>query len=415
MSDDKIPYYKIGKLRWNWNRREGEDGCKIVREVQFSINKAPPPLPDELKPKAAPESLTPKPPNSDSAVNMINDNFEDRGIFSRFKTRLNTPDSLKRPLPAVLEKAKPVPPFDIQEIPDAMRKQKMPIGAKLMERWFAGELNYSPTQSDESAEINQDGKPYPSEVYDMTTGKLDWVLKFSRARKKYEHLINDAVRSEKSRGRLIEKLTRFKHDVELHTTDICGDDFRRLHTLFQFQYIQVDGTLAEKLALQLLTSARNTGAPDDLTAALGAFNIYAAIGRVRFTRDVGYNTVLSRTTKAEITGVWVYVKDGYTFTDRQGERSQYLGHWSSEGVIAIPLDGIAARSRYIPYQESSVVLPYINVPVSIDEPTIKGKVYYPIHNSDFRQWAIKHQRGGDFVVFSDRRLVPVVPPITVYL
>ena len=54
---------------------------------------------------------------------------------------------------------KTVSPFDIQEIPAGMRKEMMPIGAELMERWFAGRLNYSPTDDDGRPKINQDEKP----------------------------------------------------------------------------------------------------------------------------------------------------------------------------------------------------------------------------------------------------------------
>ncbi|WP_405044900.1 MULTISPECIES: DUF6402 family protein [Paraburkholderia] len=30
-------------------------------------------------------------------------------------------------------------------------------------------------------------------------------------------------------------------------------------------------------------------------------------------------------------------------------------------------------------------------------------------NKDFRQWAIRHQRGRDFIVYSDYRFVPFLP------
>jgi hypothetical protein len=160
-----------------------------------------------------------------------------------------------------------------------------------------------------------------------------------------------------------------------------------------------------------VTTESRGGAPDDLTGALGSFNFYAAIGHGRLSRDVN-----SRKTTAEVTGIWVYVKDNYTFTDNeQDDRSQYLGHWSRDGVIVMPLDAAAAISSYIPYIETPITLPYIDASVTIGNPVIKGNVYYPVHNSDFRQWAIKHQQGGDFVVFSDRRFVPVAPPVKVYL
>jgi hypothetical protein len=102
----------------------------------------------------------------------------------------------------------------------------------------------------------------------------------------------------------------------------------------------------------------------------------------------------------------VYVKDNYTFTDSEGDPSQYLGHWSRDGVIVMPLDAVAETSRYIPYLDS---------PVTLGNPLVKGNVYYPVYNNDFRKWELKHQRGGDFVTYSDRVFVPVKPRITIYL
>lgn len=83
-----------------------------------------------------------------------------------------------------------------------MRKIYLPTSAALMERWFSGKLNYSRTSSDEEAEINQDGLSYPSDMYDMSTVKLDWVLRFPRAKQQFDYLINEAIRSQKSISQL---------------------------------------------------------------------------------------------------------------------------------------------------------------------------------------------------------------------
>lgn len=403
MDQDDIPYYKINKLLWRWSKK---DGARIVHEVNLSMDKAPPALPTTAAP-AVKATSAPKQPKPDPMVKMVDDIGKAVDAFSRFKTWMNTPDPPKLPkAPLRTKREKTVPPFDIQEIPGAMRKEMMPIGAKLMERWFAGRLNYSPTDTDEQAKVNQDGKPYPSDMYDMTTVKLDWVLQFARAKSKYDYLVTESIQSDKARKALYDALIPYKGMGDLFTTNICGDDPERLHSLFQFQRVGVDGTLEEKIKLQLVAGATNSGVPDDLTAALGSFVIYAAIGHVRFSGDIVSGVTKSDTRTAELTGIWVYVKDNYTFTDKKGGRSQYLGHWSSDGVIVIPLDGIAATSPYIPYVESSV---------TVGNPIIKGEVYYPIKNRDFREWQIKHKRGGDFIIYTDRRFVPVVPPIKIYL
>jgi hypothetical protein len=203
-------------------------------------------------------------------------------------------------------------------------------------------------------------------------------LQFPRARAAYEYLITEAIYSSRAKTELQEKLDPYKNRFDLFITNTFGKDPITLHRKFQFQLAQVDGTFAQKINLLLSSNIERDGAPDDLTGALGSFNFYAAIGAVRFSRDV-----VSHKMTAEITGIWVYVKDNYSFTDKQGERSQYLGHWSYNGVIVVPLSAVAATSTYIPHVECPIVLPYINAPVTLGDPLIKGNVHHPIHNNDF--------------------------------
>lgn len=102
------------------------------------------------------------------------------------------------------------PPFDIQDIPGAMRRELMPVSAKLMERWFAGELNYSRTDADEKAEINQDGNPYPASMYDTTSIKLDWVLNFQRAKNRYDELLTSLIKTPNAISELRKILLRYR-------------------------------------------------------------------------------------------------------------------------------------------------------------------------------------------------------------
>ncbi|WP_221624068.1 DUF6402 family protein [Burkholderia sp. Bp8998] len=45
----------------------------------------------------------------------------------------------------------------------------------------------------------------------------------------------------------------------------------------------------------------------------------------------------------------------------------------------------------------------------------KRNIYYPVRNSDFREWQKKHKRGGDFIIFSDKKFVRLDKPIRVFL
>ena len=425
--NEEIPYYKINKLLWRWKH---QDGARVVREVSLSMDKAPPPLPVPPEPPVA-KAPAPKLPKPDALTNVL-DNIESMAnTFSRFKAWLDAPEPPKPPPPPPkpVKKVETVPPFDIQEIPGAMRKEMMPVSAKLMERWFAGRLNYSLTAEDEEDEINQEGKPYPPDMYDTSTVTLNWVLGFPRAKEKFDYLINEGIRSPEARKVLRDKFSRkYKDQYEgtykyrifaIDNSDLATNDPTDLHDQWQFQRAAVDGTFEEKIALLLEAKLKNNGSPDDLTGALGSFNFYAAVAHaiISWDTDAGKS-------KAVVTGIYVYVKDGYTFTDKKGARSQYLGHWSKDRVIVVPYDATAEKISRLPYNKGvPIVTPSVSAlatvafpfPVAIASMAIKGNVYYPVYNSSFRQWAIKHQRGGDFIVYTDRRYVPVNPPIEVYL
>jgi hypothetical protein len=268
-----LSYYKINKLLWYWSK---EDGAHIVRNVSLSLDRAPPAREEPKRPPAA-TPKKPKPQAGDGLANLLE-------LHARFKTWMETPDPPKTPkLPKPVEQEETAPPFDIQEIPAAMRKIHLPKSAALMERWFAGRLNYSPTDVDEAKEINQEGKPYPPDMYDTTTIKLDWIFKFPRAKEKFDYLINEAIRSERAIKKLEEKLISYKGKVvDLFPAELCKEDPVMLHRHFQFQFAWVDGTFAQKINLLLTSQWERSGAPDDLTGAIGSFNFYAAIGHANY-------------------------------------------------------------------------------------------------------------------------------------
>src|SRR3954447_25670977 len=110
-----LSYYKISTLLSRWTEKKG------ARPVQASLSMdKPAPLPPGERP--------PKPPKPDPVVKMADDIGKAIDAFSRFKTWLNTPDTPKSPKSAEPSSEEVVPPFDIQEIPGAMRKENMPMG-----------------------------------------------------------------------------------------------------------------------------------------------------------------------------------------------------------------------------------------------------------------------------------------------
>lgn len=345
--NEELPYYKTNVWTSRWSHR---DDCKPVNVHGISLDRPPPKLRE--------------PPENQSASKVIK-----------------------------------VPPFDIQEIPNAMRREGMPISAKLMERWFAGVLNYAPTDADLKAEINQKGERYSPGMYDTTTIKIDWVLKFKRAEQRYIDLLGKLIRTENALKALREKLMPFRDvTTSFDTWYVSKENMSALHRYFQFQYADVGSSLSQKIDEFIESQFNRDGIPDDLTGALGSFNLYAAPAdvKIEYTERA-----------AVVSSVYVYAKDSYDFTDKPGDVSQYLGHWNSKGVIVVPYNGLVGQLN-IP----SLYLPY---PVARGDVRIKGNIYYPVHNKDFRQWAIKHQRGGDFFIFSDRKRYRLRTPIRIDL
>ncbi|WP_198082956.1 DUF6402 family protein [Variovorax sp. E3] len=314
------------------------------------------------------------------------------GAVGRFQQWLKSPP----PAPAdKTEPAKTVPPFDIQDIPGAMRKLGAPLGAQLMDKWFAGPLNYSPTSGDERNGINQNGVPYPPSMIDTTSVKIDWVLRFERARKGLDFLMSQ-LETPPALKIAANALRPYRNRRDIWPWLECKGDIPSFHKAFQFQLAPVEGTLSQKLAQFVTQSLFNEGAPDDLTCVLGSFNLYAAISYAYFDH---------KNKAAVVTHVSVYVKDNFTFTDKKGEASQYLGHWSRSHVAIVPVHEAAALAN----------IGWVGYPVVQGDVHAKDAVLYPVRNSDFRAWQRKHNQGGDFVIYTDRFTMKLDTPIRVAL
>jgi hypothetical protein len=257
-----LPYYKWNTLLLPYFSKE--DGARMVRKAALSLDRAPP-----VREQPKPPPLKKPPRQAGDGIKQMMD------LYTRYKTWSETPDPPKAPKPPKLaEHEKPVPPFDIQEIPGAMRKLNLPVSAALMERWFAGRLNYSRTPADEKAELDQDGKPYQPDMYDTTAVKIKWVRKFTRTQEYFDLLINEFIHSDAARAVLTKILTPYKDNFgDIFPDELCMKDPILLHRHFQFQRIGVDGTFAQKINLLLTSQWERSGAPDDLTGALGAFVI----------------------------------------------------------------------------------------------------------------------------------------------
>jgi len=128
------------------------------------------------------------------------------------------------------------PPFDMLDLPDAMENMGFTVAAKLSRRWFNGRAH----------EIPNDLKYiYPDDMVDTKIVSLDFVLKYPKARVKYEHLISSGIYNDRAIKVIREKVggllagnfidNGIANSGELDAFTHSGRNIQKLHNAFQFQ------------------------------------------------------------------------------------------------------------------------------------------------------------------------------------
>ena len=405
MSDvQKFPYYKQehGWLSSNWYPFDGRKGCAIIYSpMQTTVRM------DKVPPGGTPPKPEPAPKSAQSST-LLSTSGAGSGAGAKAQD-----------IPTALGvECKNPKPFDMLDLPDAMEKEKFFVAAELAREWFEGE-----------AYTYDDHPDGPQPIVNTTTVTLGWALRYGKAKQHYKTLYTEDVYTDDATKIVKRKLNRFfAKTIEaggtitrgMDTLKISGGSVVNLHHDFQFQLRKV--------------SAYDTTdglGPTDLTAALGNFAFYAAIGefKVAAEPDFCYSDSGKRqicyVPAVTITHVYVYLKDNYSFNDdSRKSSSQYLGHWNKNGAIVVPIAVGAElankidRKKYIDL-EINVDFELGNYPVTSYVKLFGGvdpnMVFYPIRNRDFRAWRSKFKQGGDIMVYSDPKKIKLAKPITVTL
>ena len=403
--EEKIPYWKSNRFLGAFIRKEGEQGCLRCpdEDVRLSIDCLPPPLRDQPPAPKVRKQIPQKKKREkhEFLLNVLSGMTKVLETKRRFRAWIDSPN-LPRTEPvkeAVVEVNIKIPPFDIQEIPTAIRALGMPKAALMFEKWFSGELNYSLNTGDSREEINQNGEPYPASMIDKTSISMKWILAFGRAERAYLELINTRIYTPAAKKTIAKILSRHRNKMEFNALHDSGGDVQALHREYQFQFSGVEASLSQKLSQYLTREVTSFGIPDELTLILGSFNLFAAIGRVSYDRRRYGNS-------ATVTHIYVYARDGFTFTDDKAALSQYLGHWNKNSIAIV-----AAT-------EASIILgkvAWFDFPIAPNSFSTGVDMMYPVKNKDFRDWQLRHKQGGDYMIYTDAKVFVLRTPITVVL
>lgn len=428
----RIPYYRLDfagffALQKVWKLVDKTEGCKPLKNPQAAIlmERKAPPLPGEkppepkkaekpkLDPKAAAQEQEAKKaaPSPAVAAGAMSEKAAQASKVSNAQVKSKEP----------VEECKAPPPFDMLDLPEAMEHMGFPVAAKLARRWFNGRKH----------EIQNDSKyVYPDDMVDTKIVSMDFVLKYPKVRAKYEHLISSGIYNDRAIKLIREKvghlLTRkfidngIAYSGELDAFAHSGRNIQKLHKEFQFQREVVSNfdTLDWSYGLT------------DLTASLANFALCAAVAEARVYTEKYYKypkgaaPVYCCQSHVEVTHIYVYARDSYSFADKPGKKaSQYLGHWNRNGVILVPTavasDLAANYGEDIQWGNGPYTEDGFDKPVDI----LKGMfgemrtqdVYYPVRNSDYHKWREKFGRGGDFAIYTEPKKVKLPKPIKLTL
>ena len=183
-------------------------------------------------------------------------------------------------------------------------------------------------------------------IPDTTTLKMDsWVLSFKRVRRIYEKMLSKKIWLNKKAQPVI--VHQLKKQGKLGPQKTEFGDFYRPVPLIDKEYIQYRKV------------GRLWNPTDDLFAALGRLTLRMAIKGVVTPTATGGHAI-------HIKKVGIYVRDSYDFNG-----PQHLGYWN-------------LAKNY------------------------GGKNFFrgtKVKNADFREWRTQQGRGGDYLVFSDIKII----------
>jgi hypothetical protein len=196
-----------------------------------------------------------------------------------------------------------------------------------------------------------------TDVNDVVT--IAWSLNFPKASKTYYQLLQDKI---------WRNAAALKEIASVHNASKLAPGTAR-----DISYPKIMDKASDKLAVNFRATEAISWLSDldDLGAALGRFVYKVAVrGQIRASK-AGALTV-------KINGVGIYIRDSYDF-----EGSQFLGYWHTD-------DNTVTK------------MPRIRLTSPLDSENL-------VTNDNFRAYRKATGKGGDFLVFSDVRDIPLTP------
>lgn len=291
-----------------------------------------------------------------------------------------SPASTPAPLPSA-PKEKPLEPFDLQDVPDTEQATGYKLDPALMRLWFSNPA-YA-VQSKEQKECAANAPFYPATQVNATTLKLAELMKIERIQLAIDKIKSkEFLNSKPVQDTLHKVCSRLKAGYGF-SVDPEGEfegDLQKMHRRYAFASVTVGKHFLqdfEDIRTQDLDKSKLCA--DEVALALGEFKLYAAIQDAR----VSY---LGRTVRrVHIKEIAIYIMAPYGF-DSFDQDAPYMGHFNKKH-FALVTNG-----------------DWVNGPVYTGKDMhAKNAVLRPVSKLHFMHWRAKHNKGGDMLLFSERR------------
>jgi hypothetical protein len=262
-----------------------------------------------------------------------------------------------------------MPLTNLQNIAVIMRANRWLNGARLMEIWFSRPFKRKPDYG-------------PSDIDTINLDK--WLLTFPRAQKAYQTIFDKKIWTSEAAQKVLANQLQRSGIFSVH-----------LNAQWSFGNLGLPVEQLHPNNMNHVAVSELVPTLDDLTAALANFSLYIAVAgfvRKASTRRNARPKGAPRSRALEggrggwpgyevtVTEVAVWMMDSYDF-----EGDQDLGWWDE--------------------QRNSV----------LRGPLPDSKYYTQVTNKKFRDWQDQNSKGGDFLVFSDKKIIRLPRPDELFL
>jgi uncharacterized Zn-binding protein involved in type VI secretion len=282
--------------------------------------------------------------------------------------------------------------FKITDIPTVMRNTlNWPKSAELMELWFSLPAK---KMTDNEKIGKTEASEYPAEYTNTTMFTWEWLEKFKKVREEEGDLknrLNNSAAKNALKRKFAKYLNNYSTDIPLPHTIQNELNAVALHSEWQYQRKSINYVPFDDI--------------DDLYGSLGSFGLYAAVTKCTITKLTNH-IVTPNHYSVHVTEVGIYMRDTYDFNG-----NQYLGHWNFEGLDIDIAGGVWNQLDNI---EDKIGTKLIDTEYKMPHwSNTTNNLMEAFGNTDYQKYRSENSAGGDLLLFSDVKTVPVDITISV--